>query len=68
MFNGDWGNQPKSSENTGHQIDISSEEAATVDTALFGFDADNGFDADKMNEDVSRRARSLSNIRPDILV
>ncbi|MCH8138796.1 MAG: hypothetical protein IH926_07570 [Proteobacteria bacterium] len=62
MFNGDWGNQPKSSENTGHQIDISSEEAATVDTALFGFDAD------KMNEDVSRGARSLSNIKPDILV
>ena len=62
MFNGDWGNQPKSTENTGHQIDISSEEAATVDTALFGFDAD------KMNEDVSRGARSLSNIKPDILV
>jgi len=62
MFNGDWGNQPKSTKNTGHQIDISSEEAATVDTALFGFDAD------KMNEDVSRGARSLSNIKPDILV
>ncbi len=48
--------------NTGHRISISSEEAATVDTALFGFDAD------KMNEDVSRGACSLSNIKPDILV
>lgn len=27
-----------------------------------------GFDADQMNEDVSRGARSLSNIKPDILV
>ena len=62
MFNGDWGTQPKQSENSGHQISISSEEAATVDTALFGFDAD------KMNEDVSRGARSLSNIKPDLLV
>ena len=62
MFNGDWGSQPKSSDNSGHMVSISSEEAATVDTALFGFDAD------KMNEDVSRGARSLSNIKPDILV
>ncbi|MCI0788754.1 MAG: hypothetical protein J4N88_04155, partial [Chloroflexi bacterium] len=30
MFNGDWGNQPRSTENTGHHIGISSEEAATV--------------------------------------
>ena len=58
MFNGDWATQPKQSENSGHQISISSEEAATVDTALFGFDAD------KMNEDVSRGARSLSNHTP----
>ncbi len=62
MFNGDWGSQPQSTEDAGHRIALSSEEAATVDTALFGFDAD------KMNEDVSRGARSLANIKPDILV
>ena len=62
MFNGDWGSQPKSLEDGGHHIDISSEEAATVENALFGFNVD------KMNEDVSRGARSLSNIKPDILV
>ena len=60
MFNGDWGSQPQSTEDAGHHVSISSEEAATVDTALFGFDAN--------NEDVSRGARSLANIKPDILV
>jgi hypothetical protein len=43
MFNGDWGAQPGaldgSWENAGHRIGISSEEAATVNTALFGFAA-----------------------------
>ena len=33
MFNGDCGSQPKSSDNSGHMVSISSEEAATVDTA-----------------------------------
>jgi len=70
MFNGDWGTQPGAPTgagryagvDTGHLIKISSEEAATVDTALFGFDVE------KMNEDVSRGTRSLANIKPDILV
>ena len=62
LFNGNWTSQPQAAEDSGHRISISSAEAATVDTALFGFDVD------KMNEDVSRGARSLANIKPNVLV
>jgi hypothetical protein len=60
IYNGDWGNQPKSFEYAVHHIGISSKEAATVDAALFGFDAGT------MNEAVSRGDRSLAKMKSGI--
>jgi len=60
IFNGDWGNQPEPSEYAVHHIGISSKEAATVDAALFGFDAGT------MNEAVRGGARSPANMKPSI--
>ena len=62
MWNGRWGNQPERPEDEEYKLKMSSEEANSVDWALFGFDAN------KMNQDVERGARSLANVEPDLLV
>ncbi len=62
MWNGRWGGQPGATEDEQYLVNMSSEEANTVDWALFGFDVS------KMNDDVVRGARSLANIGPDLLV
>ena len=58
MWNGRWGGQPGAAEDEQYLVNMSSEEANTVDWALFGFDVS------KMNDDVVRGARSLANIGP----
>ena len=62
MWNGRWANQPETPEDADYRISMSSEEANTVDWALFGMNAT------KMNEDVARGVKSLANIQPDLLV
>ena len=62
MWNGRWGSQPAVPEDEEFSLNMSTEEANSVDYALFGFDIT------KMNDDVARGARSLANIGPDVLV
>lgn len=62
MWNGQWGGQPVIPSEEGHHVNMTSQEANEVEWALFGFDVT------KMNDDVSRGARSLANIQPDLLV
>ena len=62
MWNGRWGNQPGKPEDDAYKVQMSSEEANSVEWAMFGINQT------KMNEDVERGVRSLANVDPDLLV
>ena len=61
MWNGRWGNQPEKAGDEAYKANMSSEEANTVEWAMFGINQT------KMNEDVERSVRSLANVDLDVL-
>jgi maleate cis-trans isomerase len=62
MWNGRWGTQPEKQGDEAYKVQMTSEEANTVDWALFGMNVT------EMNADVERGIRSLANVGPDLLV
>ena len=62
LWNGRWGNQAEKPGDEAYKVNMTSQEAGTVDWALFGMNAT------QMNADVERGARSLANVGPDVLV
>lgn len=61
MYNGHWGNQPEKPEDEAYLATLSAGEKNDSEWMLLG--ADNNM----MNADVERCARSLANVRPDVI-
>lgn len=63
MYNGRWGNQPEKPEDDAYFARLTAEERAETDSWML-IGADNRM----MNADVERCARSLANVKPDVIV